>query len=191
MSKKSVNSLKKRYRDLVISSLTKEFSYKNKMQVPAVEKIVLNVALGTAVSTGKILDATIAELELIAGQKPVVTKAKKSIAGFKLRKGVSLGCKVTLRKNRMYDFMDRLFHIALPRIRDFRGFSPKAFDGHGNYTLGIKEQLIFPEIDYDDVSLVHGMNITFVTTAENDSEGKALLINLGFPFRGDKGENIG
>lgn len=191
MGERSVNSLKKRYQDLVVSSLIKEFSFKNRMQVPAVQKIVLNVALGTTISTGKVLDATMQELELIAGQKPVVTKAKKSIAGFKLRKGVSLGCKVTLRKSRMYDFMDRLFHVALPRIRDFRGFSPKAFDGHGNYSLGIKEQLIFPEINYDDVSLVHGMNITFVTTAGNDSEGKALLMNLGFPFRGDKGEIIG
>jgi len=171
--------------------MMKEFSYKSVMQVPRLDKVVLNVGMGNASSNAKLLDAAVAELALIAGQKPVVTKAKKSIAGFKLRQGVRVGCMVTLRKHKMFDFLDRLFHAALPRIRDFRGYSPKAFDGHGNYSLGIKEQIIFPEIKYDEVSSLHGMDVVIVTTALNDQEGRSMLKYLGFPFKRQKEETRG
>lgn len=178
-----VAPIKDRYAEDVIPKMIQEFGYQNKMQVPRLKKVVLNVGMGEAISNVKLLDAVVNELNVISGQKPVVTRAKKSIAGFKLRKGVAIGCAVTLRRKRMYEFLDRLFHAALPRIRDFRGFSQKAFDGHGNYAMGIKEQLIFPEINYDDVLAIHGMDITIVTTAINDVEGRALLKFLGFPFR--------
>ncbi len=171
------------YREKVVPSLMKEFSYKNPMQVPRLERIVVNIAMGEAVSNVKLLDAAVKELSLITGQMPVVTKAKKSIAGFKLRKGMPIGCKVTLRGDIMYEFLDRLISVALPRIRDFRGVSGKAFDGRGNYSLGIKEQFIFPEIEYDKVEYVHGMDIIFVTTAGTDKEAKSLLGYLGMPFR--------
>jgi large subunit ribosomal protein L5 len=178
-----VATLKDRYVEEVIPAMMKEFGYKNKMQVPRLEKVVLNVGMGEAISNAKTLDAAVKELAQISGQKPVVTKAKKSIAGFKLRQGMAIGAKVTLRQKMMYEFLGRLLHAALPRIRDFRGISPKAFDGKGNYTLGVKEQLIFPEINYDEVTLIHGMDIVVVTTANNDAEGRALLKHLGFPFR--------
>ncbi len=175
--------LKERYRAVAIPALMKEFSYKNVMQVPKVEKVVLNVGLGEAIQNIKLLDAAQKELSLIAGQKAVTTKAKKSIAGFKLRKGMPIGCKVTLRGDRMYEFLDRLISVALPRIRDFKGVSTRSFDGKGNYTLGVKEQFIFPEIDYDKVEMVHGMDIAICTSAKNDTEAKALLRHLGMPFR--------
>ncbi|HHN64139.1 MAG TPA: 50S ribosomal protein L5 [Nitrospirae bacterium] len=175
--------LKERYFKEVVPQLMKEFSYKSVMQVPRLEKIVLNCALGEAISNIKLLDAAQKELSLIAGQKAVITKAKKSVAGFKLRKGMPIGCKVTLRGDRMYDFLDKLISIAIPRIRDFRGLTTKSFDGRGNYSMGIKEQYIFPEIDYDKVDMVHGFDITICTTAKTDEEGKALLKHLGMPFR--------
>lgn len=178
-----VESLKEKYTQEVIPAMMKEFSYKNKMQVPKVEKVIINVGMGEAISNVKMLDAAVKELGQITGQKPVVTKAKKSIAGFKLREGMPIGAKVTLRRAKMYEFLERLLHAALPRIRDFRGISLKAFDGKGNYTLGIKEQLIFPEINYEEVAAIHGMDITIVTTALNDTEGRALLKHFGFPFR--------
>lgn len=186
-----VKPLKGRYSEEVVPAMIKEFGYKNIMQVPSLEKVVLNVGMGAASSNVKMLDAAVKELALITGQKPVVTKAKKSIAGFKLRKDVPIGCMVTLRRKQMFEFLDRLFHAALPRIRDFRGFSPKAFDGRGNYSLGIKEQLIFPEIKYDEIFAVHGMNIVIVTTASTDLEGRSLLKNLGFPFKKPKEEKVG
>jgi large subunit ribosomal protein L5 len=153
------------------------------MQVPGIEKVVINVGMGEATSNAKLLEAAVKELSQITGQKALVTKARKSIAGFKLREGVSIGCKVTLRGSRMWEFLERLLHVALPRIRDFRGVLGRSFDGRGNYTLGLKEQLIFPEIKYDEVSAIHGMDITIVTTARTDAEGKALLKQLGMPFR--------
>jgi len=176
-------SLKERYVSKVVPELIKEFQYKNVMQVPHLEKIILNVGMGEATSNAKMLEAAVIEMTNISGQKPIVTRAKKSIAGFKLREGVPIGCKVTLRRSRMYAFLERLLHAALPRIRDFRGISPTAFDGRGNYTLGLKEQLIFPEIKYEGVTAIHGMDITFVTSATNDTEGRALLKYLGFPFK--------
>ncbi len=175
--------LKDRYRKTVIPEMMKQFSYKNPMQVPRLEKVVINVGLGEAISNAKLLDSAVKEISLISGQRPIVTRAKKSIAGFKLRQGMPVGCKVTLRGKRMYDFMDRFLNIALPRIRDFRGVSPKSFDGRGNYTLGLKEQLLFPEIKYDDVTDTHGMDITITTTARTNEEGKSLLNLLGMPFR--------
>jgi len=175
--------LKERYRDEVVPLLMKEFSYKNVMQVPRVEKVVINVGLGEAIQNIKLLDAAQKELSMITGQKAVPTKAKKSIAGFKLRKGMPIGCKVTLRGDRMYEFLDRFISVALPRIRDFKGVSGKSFDGKGNYTIGIKEQFIFPEIDYDKVEMVHGMDITICTSAKTDAEAKALLAHMGMPFR--------
>ncbi len=181
--KRHVPRLKERYFKEVVPQLMKEFSYKSVMQVPRLEKIVLNCALGEAISNIKLLDAAQKELSLIAGQKAVITKAKKSVAGFKLRKGMPIGCKVTLRGDRMYDFLDKLISIAIPRIRDFRGLTTKSFDGRGNYSMGIKEQYIFPEIDYDKVDMVHGFDITICTTAKTDEEGKALLKHLGMPFR--------
>ena len=175
--------LKVQYRENVIAHLKEQFSYKNVYQVPRLKKIVINVGMGKAVQEAKQLDVAVKELTLISGQKPVVTKAKKSIAGFKIRAGMSIGCSVTMRGDRMYEFLDRLCSAALPRIRDFRGISEKSFDGKGNYTLGIKEQLIFPEISFEDTMAPHGMDITLVTTAESDREGRALLERLGLPFR--------
>jgi large subunit ribosomal protein L5 len=175
--------LKEKYLKEVVPNMMKEFSYKNVMQVPRIEKIVLNVGLGEAIQNIKLLDAVQKELSMITGQKAVVTKAKKSIAAFKLRKGVPIGCKVTLRGNRMYEFLDRLISVALPRIRDFRGISGKSFDGRGNYALGLKEQFIFPEIEYDKVDMIHGLDIIFCTSAKTDEESKALLRNMGMPFR--------
>ena len=175
--------LREYYEKKVVPLLMKEFGYKNSMQVPKLVKIVLNMGVGEATQNIKILDAAVEELALIAGQRPVIRRAKRSIAAFKLRAGMPIGCKVTLRRDRMYDFFDRLVNFALPRVRDFKGVSDEAFDGRGNYTLGIKEHIIFPEIDYDKIDKVKGMNITFVTTAKTDEEGKSLLEKLGLPFR--------
>ena len=175
--------LKEVYTQEIIPQLMKEFGYKNVMQVPRLEKIVVNMGLGEAIQNVKILDSAADEIATITGQKAVITKAKKSIASFKLRQGMPIGCMVTLRKDRMYEFIDRLMNISLPRVRDFKGVSAKGFDGRGNYSLGIKEQLIFPEIDYDKVDKVKGLNISIVTTAKTDEEGRALLKILGMPFR--------
>ncbi|MEM1416237.1 MAG: 50S ribosomal protein L5 [Myxococcota bacterium] len=174
---------RKKYSDEVIALLMKEFEYANPMQVPRLSKITVNMGLGEAVQNGKLVDAALDELTRVTGQKAVTTRARKSIAGFKLRQGMPIGCMVTLRKSRMWEFMDRLVTLALPMTRDFKGVSPKAFDGRGNYTLGIREQIIFPEIDYDKVDKIKGMNISFVTTANTDEEGRALLRGLGVPFR--------
>jgi large subunit ribosomal protein L5 len=174
--------LRKHYDEVVRARLMKEFSYKNPMQVPRLEKIVINMGVGETTADTKKIDAAVADLMAIAGQKPVITRAKKSIAGFKVRQGMPLGCKVTLRRDRMYEFLDRLITIALPRVRDFRGLSGKSFDGRGNYALGIKEQLIFPEINYDKVDEVRGMDIIICTTARTDAEGKALLKGFDMPF---------
>lgn len=175
--------LKEHYTKKVIAALTKEFSYKNIMAVPRIEKISVNVGLGEATQNPKLMDGAVNELAQIAGQRPVVTKARKSIAAFKLREKMSIGCTVTLRGDRMYEFFDRLVNVALPRVRDFRGVSSKSFDGRGNYTLGIRDQLIFPEIDYNKVDKVKGMNVCITTTAKTDAEGVALLKHLGMPFR--------
>ncbi|MCC6261953.1 MAG: 50S ribosomal protein L5 [Bryobacterales bacterium] len=175
--------LKEHYTKNVIPGLIKEFGYKNVMAVPKLEKISLNIGLGEATQNPKLMDPAVSELAQIAGQKPVVTKASKSIAAFKLREGMSVGCMVTLRGDRMYEFFDRLVNVSLPRVRDFRGVSTKSFDGRGNYTLGIKDQLIFPEIDYNKVEKIKGMNICITTTARTDAEGLALLRQLGMPFR--------
>jgi large subunit ribosomal protein L5 len=175
--------IKDYYDNEVVPRLIEKFKYKNKMQVPKLDKIVLNMGLGEAIHNIKLLDSAVEELKLIAGQRPVVTRAKKSIAAFKLRAGMPIGCMVTLRHNRMYDFYNKLVNIALPRVRDFRGISGKAFDHNGNYSLGIKEQIIFPEIDYDKIDKIKGLNVTIVTTAETDEEGKELLKLLGMPFR--------
>ena len=178
-----MNRLKEKYLNEVVPSLMNKYNYKSKMEVPKLEKIVINIAVGDATSNSKLLDAAVADLTKLSGQKPVVTKAKKSIAGFKVREGQPIGCKVTLRGENMYNFMDKLISISLPRVRDFRGVSPKAFDGRGNYTMGIKEQLIFSEIDYDDVVKVRGMDIIFVTTANTNEESFDLLNGLGIPFK--------
>jgi large subunit ribosomal protein L5 len=175
--------LRERYQKQIRPSLVQEFGYENPMQAPRLEKIVVNMGLGEALSNGKILDASVEQLAAITGQKPVVTRARKSIANFKLRQGQSIGAMVTLRGDRAYEFFDRLVSIALPRVRDFKGVSPRAFDGKGNYTLGVKEQIIFPEINYDKVEKIKGLNITVVTTARSDEEGRALLRHLGMPFR--------
>lgn len=175
--------LRERVAKEIVPALMQEFSYGNIMQVPKLVKVVLNVGLGEAVQNIKLLDAAQKELSMITGQKAVTTKAKKAIATYKLRKGMPIGCKVTLRGNQMYEFLDRLISVALPRIRDFKGVSGKAFDGRGNFSLGIKEQFIFPEIDYDKVEMVHGMDIIICTTARTDAEGKALLKSFGMPFR--------
>ena len=175
--------LKERYEKELRVALMKELGFENPMQAPRIEKVVVNMGLGEAISNGKILDASIEQLAQITGQKPVITRARKSIANFKLRQGQSIGAMVTLRGDRAYEFLDRLVNIALPRVRDFKGVSPKAFDGKGNYTLGIREQIIFPEINYDKVERIKGMNVTVVTTARNDEEGRALLRLLGMPFR--------
>lgn len=175
--------LKDVYQNEVVQKLRTEFSYKNIMEVPKIEKIVINMGLGEAIQNVKILDSAASELGKITGQKAVITKAKKSIASFKLREGMPIGCMVTLRRDRMYEFLDRLMNVALARVRDFKGVSGKAFDGQGNYTLGIKEQLIFPEINYDEIDKIKGLNVTIVTSAKNDEEGKALLKHMGMPFR--------
>lgn len=178
--------LKDRYTKEIVPAMMKEFSYKNIMQVPRAQKVVLNVGLSEAIQNIKALDAAQKELSLITGQKSVVTKAKKSIANFKLRQGMPIGCKVTLRGNIMYEFLDRLISISLARIRDFRGLSGESFDGRGNYSLGIKEQLIFPEIDHDNVEMVHGLDITICTSAKTDKESRALLRHMGMPFKNEK-----
>ena len=171
------------YKTKVVPLLQEKFKYKNKHQIPAIKKISLNIGLGEAVQNPKVVEAASKQLALIAGQKPVITRAKKSIVGFKLREDMPIGCMVTLRNQQMWNFLDKLLHVAMPRIRDFRGISPKAFDGAGNYTIGIKEQLIFPELEFDDVDHVRGMNISIVTSAPNDKESLAMLQDLGFPFR--------
>lgn len=175
--------LKEKYQKELVPAIQKKFNYKSVMQVPKVEKVVINMGVGDAVQNSKVLDSAVEDLTLISGQKPVVTRAKKSIAGFKLREGMPIGVKVTLRGERMYHFLDKLINVALPRVRDFRGLSTKSFDGRGNYSLGIKEQLIFPEISYEKVDKVRGMDIVIVTTAETDEEARELLSQMGMPFR--------
>jgi len=175
--------LKELYNTEMIPKLMKDFNFRNVMEVPKVQKIVINMGLGEAIANVKILDSAVVEMAAIAGQKPVITKAKKSIASFKLRQGMPIGCVVTLRRDKMYEFLDRLVKVSLPRVRDFKGVSGKGFDGMGNYSLGVKEQLIFPEINYDKVDKIKGMNITIVTSARNDEEGRALLKLMGMPFR--------
>jgi len=180
---KSIPSLKKKYKDTVAGELFKDFGYTTVMQVPGIEKVIVSMGVGEAVSNKKILDTAVNEIGLITGQKAVKTKSRKSIANFKLREGMEVGCKVTLRGNRMWEFLDRLMNIALPRVKDFRGVNGNAFDGHGNFSLGITEQIIFPEIDYDKIDRISGMNVAIVTTAKTDQEAKALLAKLGMPFR--------
>ncbi len=175
--------LKEKYRQEVIPALQKEFNYSNIMQVPALHKVVINIGMGEAIQNSKAMDNAVRDLTDITGQKPVITRAKRSVASFKLREGMQIGCMVTLRGDRMYYFLDKLMNVALPRLRDFQGVSPEAFDGRGNYTLGIREQLVFPEVDYDKVDKVRGMEITIVTTARTDQEGRRLLQLLGMPFR--------
>lgn len=175
--------LRQKYKAEVVEALKQRFGYKNKMEVPRLERIVVNMGLGEAVGNPKLIDLAVAEVTAVTGQKPVVTRAKKSIAGFKLREGMPIGVKVTLRRERMWEFFDRLVSLSLPRVRDFRGVSPRAFDGAGNYTLGLKEQIVFPEIDFDKVDKIRGMNITVVTTARTNEEAKELLGRLGMPFR--------
>lgn len=171
------------YKEQVIPALNQQFGYANPMQVPRIEKITLNMGVGEAVGDKKQLDNAVADLQMLSGQKPVITKARKSVAGFKIREGFPIGCKVTLRGERMWDFFDRLVQIAIPRIRDFRGLSPKSFDGRGNYSMGVREQIIFPEIEYDKVDKVRGLDITISTSAESDEEGRALLSAFNFPFK--------
>lgn len=178
-----MSRLKDKYYNEIVPALMQEFGYKNVMAVPKVQKVVLNMGLGEAIQNIRVLDSGVEELTMIAGQKAVVTKAKRSIAGFKLRQGMPIGCMVTLRKDRMYDFLDKLFNIALPRVRDFRGISPKVFDGRGNCTIGIKEHIIFPEVDYEKVDKIKGINVSIVTTAKTDEEGFYLLKAMGMPFR--------
>ena len=177
-----MNRLQEKYNNLVKPELINQFNYSSAMQIPRLEKIVVNMGIGDAVSNSKVLDDAVAEMQAITGQKPVVTKAKKSIASFKLREGMPIGCKVTLRGERMYEFLDKLMSISLPRVRDFHGINENAFDGRGNYTLGVKEQLIFPEINFDNIKKLRGMDIVIVTTANTDEEGRALLSLLGMPF---------
>jgi large subunit ribosomal protein L5 len=176
-------SLKDVYRQEVIPAMMKAFSYKNTFQVPKVEKVVINMGVGEATNNADALEAAVKDLMKIAGQKPIVTKAKKSVSAFKVRAGMNVGCKVTLRGERMYDFLEKLFNVVLPRVRDFRGVNPDSFDGRGNYSMGLREQLIFPEIEYDEVSKIRGMDITISTTAKTDEEGRYLLEALGMPFR--------
>lgn len=176
--------LKQFYKDSVVKSLTEQFGYTSVMQVPRIEKITLNMGVGEAVADKKVMENAVGDMEKIAGQKVVVTKAKKSVAAFKIRDDYPVGCKVTLRRERMYEFLDRLVTVAIPRIRDFRGISAKSFDGRGNYNMGVKEQIIFPEIEYDKIDAIRGMNITITTTAKTDEEAKALLAAFSFPFRG-------
>ncbi len=180
---KTVARLREHYQKSVVPALIQEFGYKNLNGVPKVEKVCINIGLGEATQNPKLMDGAVNEMTAIAGQRPVVTKAKKSIAAFKLREGMPIGCRVTLRGDRMYEFLDRLLNVALPRVRDFRGVSTKSFDGRGNYTLGIRDQLIFPEIDYNKVDKSKGMNVSITTTAKTDAEGRSLLKNLGMPFR--------
>lgn len=175
--------LYEQYKQEIVPKLMEKYHYKNVMQVPKIDRVVINIGSGEAVQNPKALDGAVSDLTIISGQKPVVTKAKKSIAGFKLREGMAIGCKVTLRGERMYEFLDRLINLALPRVRDFRGVSPQAFDGRGNYSLGIKEQTIFPEIEYDKIDKVRGMEVVVVTTAKNDEEARELLRSMGMPFR--------
>jgi large subunit ribosomal protein L5 len=178
-----MSQLQQYYEEQVVAKLIEKFGYKNPMQVPRLEKIVLNMGMGEAIQNIKSLDSAVEELKIISGQQPIITRAKRSIAAFKLREGMPIGCMVTLRRKRMYDFFNKLVNIALPRVRDFRGVSGKALDRHGNYTLGVSEQIIFPEIDYDKIEKIKGLNITIVTTAKTDEEGKELLGLLGMPFR--------
>jgi large subunit ribosomal protein L5 len=178
-----MSTLKEQYEKEVVPGLKETFGYTNKMQVPGLDKIVLNMGMGEAIQNIKILDAAVQDLTMISGQKPVITKARKSIAAFKLRQGMPIGCMVTLRREKMYDFLQKLINIALPRVRDFKGISGKAFDGRGNYSLGIREHIIFPEIDYDQTENIKGLNISIVTTAQTDKEGKELLLRLGMPFK--------
>lgn len=178
-----MSQFKEFYNKEVVPKLLETFQYKNRMEIPKLEKIVLNMGLGEAIQNIKLLDSAAEEMKILSGQKPVITRAKKSIAAFKLREGMPIGCTVTLRRDRMYDFFNKLVNVALPRVRDFRGISGKAMDGHGNYSLGIKEEIIFPEIDYDKIDKIKGLNISIVTTAKNDEEGKELLRLLGMPFR--------
>lgn len=175
--------LKEKYINEIIPALKKEFGYKNDLQVPRLERIIVNIGLGEAIQNIKALDNALSELALITGQKPIITRAKKSISNFKLRAGMPIGCCVTLRRERMYEFLDRLLNVTLPRVRDFKGVPGKSFDGRGNYSMGIREQIIFPEINYDKIEKIHGMNVTIVTTARTDEEGKALLKHFGMPFR--------
>ncbi|BEV09087.1 MULTISPECIES: 50S ribosomal protein L5 [unclassified Methylophilus] len=176
--------LKQYYNDTVVAKLTEQFGYTSPMQVPRIEKITLNMGVGEAVADKKVMENAVSDMQKIAGQKPIVTKAKKSVAAFKIRDDYPVGCKVTLRRERMYEFLDRLITVAIPRIRDFRGISGKSFDGRGNYNMGVKEQIIFPEIEYDKIDALRGMNITITTTAKTDEEAKALLAAFSFPFRG-------
>lgn len=178
-----MNRLQEKYQNSVRAELQKQFNYSSSMEIPKIEKIVLNMGVGDATSNSKVLDDAVAEMTRIAGQKPVVTKAKKSIATFKLREGMPIGCKATLRGERMYEFLDKLISIALPRVRDFRGISADAFDGRGNYTLGVKEQLIFPEINFEEVKKIRGLDVVIVTTAKTDEEGRALLKLMGMPYK--------
>ncbi len=177
------SALKERYRQEVISALQKEFNYKNPMQVPSVNKVVVNIGLGEVIQNAKAMEAAVADLAAITGQRPVITRAKRSVAAFKLREGMQIGCMVTLRGDRMYYFLEKLVNVALPRLRDFQGVSPEAFDGRGNYTLGLREQLVFPEIDYDKVDKLRGMEVSIVTTARTDQEGRRLLALMGMPFK--------
>ncbi|MCM1257054.1 MAG: 50S ribosomal protein L5 [Roseburia sp.] len=177
-----MSRLKDQYQNEIVDALVKKFGYKNKLQAPKLEKIVVNMGVGEAKENAKILEAAVKDLETITGQKAVTTKAKNSVANFKIREGMAIGCKVTLRGEKMYEFLDRLVNLALPRVRDFRGINPNAFDGRGNYALGIKEQLIFPEIEYDKIDKVRGMDVIFVTTAKTDEEGRELLAQFGMPF---------
>jgi len=178
-----MSRLKQHYTDSVAPGLQKQFGYKNPMEIPRITKITLNMGVGEAVADRKVMEHAVEDMTKIAGQKPIVIKARKSVAGFKVREGWPVGCKVTLRREQMYEFLDRLINIAIPRIRDFRGMNPKAFDGRGNYNMGVREQIIFPEIDYDKIDALRGMDITFTTTARTDEEGRALLAAFNFPFR--------
>lgn len=178
-----MNRLQDKYQNEVIPAMMKEFNYKSVMEVPAIEKVVVNIGVGDAIQNSKLLDEAVEELAAITGQQPVITKAKKSIANFKLREGMPIGCKVTLRRQKMYEFLDKLFNISLPRVRDFRGVSDTSFDGRGNYTLGIKEQIIFPEIDFDKVNRSRGMDVVIVTSAKTNEEAKVLLTKMGMPFK--------
>ena len=175
--------LKEKYQKEVVPALQRDFNYRNPMQVPAVNKVVINIGMGEAIQNAKAMDAAVADLAVITGQRPVITRAKRSVATFKLREGMQIGCMVTLRGERMYQFLDKLMNVALPRLRDFQGVSPEAFDGRGNYTLGLREQLVFPEIDYDKIDKVRGMEVSIVTTARTDEEGRRLLGLMGMPFR--------
>ena len=178
-----MSRLQTEYQEKIVGQLVERFGYRTPMQVPRIEKITLNMGVGEAVADKKVMENALADLTAIAGQKPIVTHARKSVAAFKIREGWPIGCKVTLRRERMYEFLDRLINVAIPRIRDFRGMSAKAFDGRGNYSMGVKEQIIFPEIDYDKVDKIKGLNVTIVTSAQNDEEGRALLRHLGMPCR--------